>query len=325
MWSSLVGGAPRIRRRPRGRHGGVTPRRETRRYVLPVNVLAAIDVGTNTTRSLVARPDGGRLERLAARAVMTGLGQGLEATGRIGPEALDAVESAAAEMAAEARRLGADRLVVGCTAVARDAANGDELVRRLEAATGVAPRVLSGDEEARLTFLGLVAAGAPDPLLACDLGGGSLEIMGGEGGRLAWSVSLPLGTRRLTERFALPDPPPLEEAGRLIALVQREVGEAVAGRPAGGGVAAGGSAAAVARLAGTEELDAAALRTAIERLAGAPAAEVAARSGLSPERARLSFAGAAAYDGVRRALDLPSLRASEAGVREGLVLEAAAA
>ena len=290
-----------------------------------MDVLAAIDVGTNTTRLLVARAVDGGLDRLAARAVMTSLGRGLEATGRIDPEALDAVESAAAEMAAEARRLGAERLVVGCTAVARDAANADELLRRLGAATGVAPRVLSGDEEAALTFRGLVAAGAPDPLLACDLGGGSLEIMGGEGGSLAWAVSLPLGTRRLTERFALPDPPPLEEAGRLISLVQREVRDAVGERRAGGGVAAGGSAAAVARLAGTDDLDGPALRRAIERLAEAPSAAVAAATGLPPERTRLCFAGAAAYDGVRRAFGLMSLRASEAGVREGLILEAAAA
>jgi len=284
--------------------------------------MAAIDVGTNTTRSLVARADGGRLERLAARAVMTSLGRGLVQTGRIDPEALDALTSTASDMAAEARGLGAERLVVGCTAVARDAANADELLERLRAATGEAPRVLSGDEEAALTFRGLVAVGAPDPLLACDLGGGSLEIMGGEGGRLEWSVSLALGVRRLTERFALPDPPPLEEAGRLIALVERDVREAVGDRPAGGGVAAGGSAEAVARLAGTETLDGAALRRAIERLAAAPAAEVAAESGLEPERARLSFAGAAVIDGVRRAVALPSLQASEAGVREGLILEA---
>jgi exopolyphosphatase/guanosine-5'-triphosphate,3'-diphosphate pyrophosphatase len=284
--------------------------------------MAAIDVGTNTTRSLVARADGGHLERLAARAVMTSLGRGLEETGRIDARALDAVTAAASDMAAEARRLGAERLLVGCTAVARDAANADELLERLREATGEAARVLSGDEEASLTFRGLVAVGAPDPLLACDLGGGSLEIMGGEGGRLAWSVSLPLGTRRLTERFALPDPPPLEEAGHLIEVVEREARGEVGERPAAAGVVTGGSAEAVAHLAGTETLDASALRAAIERLAAAPAAEVAAETGLEPERARLSFAGAAAIDGVRRAFDLPALQASEAGVREGLILEA---
>src|SRR5262245_19217834 len=111
---------------------------------------------------------------------MTSLGRGLEETGRIDPRALDAVAATASDMAAEARRLGAERLLVGCTAVARDAANADELLERLRDATGEAPRVLSGDEEAALTFRGLVAVRGPDPLLACDLGGGSLEIMGGE-------------------------------------------------------------------------------------------------------------------------------------------------
>ncbi|MEW6582909.1 MAG: hypothetical protein AB1416_09130, partial [Actinomycetota bacterium] len=303
--------------RPAGRGAGID-------MSSPGDTLAAIDVGTNTTRLLVARVDGGAMTPLARGSSMTALGAGLERDGAIPPDALDLVAQVTAAMAAEARDLGAARLAVACTAVARDATNRDELLARLEEATGVPPRVVSGDEEAELTFRGLVAAGAPDPLLACDLGGGSLEIMAGAGGRLAWSTSLPVGTRRITDRFRLSDPPPLDVADAMVAAAAAQVEPVARDVTARGGVAAGGSAVALAALAGTHRLDRAALLGAIERIAGAPAARVADDTGLSPERVRLSFAGAAVLEAVRRSFGLDELVVSEAGLREGLLLEMAA-
>lgn len=281
-------------------------------------------MGTNTTRLLVGRLTGGAPEALARGAAMTSLGAALTDTGVIGAEALDLAEHTVAAMAAEARALGAERIVVACTAVARDARNADELLARLERATGVTPRVLSGHEEAHLTFMGLIGAGAPDDLLAADLGGGSLELMGGAGGRLVWATSLPLGVRRLTERYDVSDPPTLELLGPMTAHVREMVAAVAAEHRCTAAVVAGGSAAALATLAGTDTLDQSALVGVVERLAAAPADDVAADSGLLPERVRMCFAGAAVLEAVRREFGLPALTVSRAGLREGLVLEAGA-
>ena len=286
--------------------------------------VAAIDVGTNTTRLLVARANGGRIEPLARGSAMTALGAGLKPGGRIGAAGLDLVELTVRQMADEARRLGARRLVVACTAPGRTAANAEDLMRRLADASGVTPRVLSGPEEAELAFRGMVASGAPDPLLAIDLGGGSLELMGGERGRLRWATSVPIGARSLTERFAPGDPPLIDLLEPMVAAV-RELVDSVSvpatGREA---IATGGSAEALGRLVGTDMLDRGALLHAVERLAAAPADDLADETGMEAARLRLSLAGAAALEAVRRAFGLEALRVSLAGLREGLVLEAAA-
>ena len=286
--------------------------------------VAAIDVGTNTTRLLVARTIGGRIEPLARGSAMTALGAGLTEGGDIGSEGLDLVAATVRQMAEEARRLGARRLVVATTAPGRKAGNRAVLLARLEAAAGVPARVLSGTEEAALTFRGMVASGAPDPLLAVDLGGGSLELMGGEGGALRWATSIPIGVRELSERFAPPDPPPLDLLEPMVSAV-RELLDAV-DVPAHGreALAAGGSAEALGTLAGTDRLDRDGMLAAVERLAATPAADLSEETGVEPKRLRLSMAGAAALEAVRRRFGFDALVVSRAGVREGLVLEATA-
>lgn len=286
-------------------------------------LVAAIDVGSNTTRLLVARVTGGRIEPVAGGSAMTALGAGLRAGGEIGPDALDLAEATVRQMAEEARALGARRLVVACTAPGRTAANAADLLARLEAAAGVAPRVLSGAEEAELSFRGLVAAGAPDPLLAIDLGGGSLELMGGAGGALRWATSIPIGVRSLTERFAPGDPPSIDLLEPMIFTVRELVDPVDLPADASEAVAAGGSAAAVAALAGSDRLDRDALAGAVERLVATPADDLADELDLEPARLRLSMAGAAALEALRRSFRLDALLVTRAGLREGLVLEAA--
>lgn len=285
--------------------------------------VAAMDVGTNTTRLLVARVSGGHVEPLHARSKMTALGEGLVPGGDIGLAGLELVEETVREMAAEARMFGARRLVVACTAPARVARNASELLDRLAAASGVAPRALTGDEEAEIAFRGIAATGAPDPLVAIDLGGGSLEVMGGEGGELRWSTSLPIGVRLLTERFALGDPPDPAQFEPMISAV-RELTNAVA-IPEGTreAIASGGSAAALAELVGSDLLDVAELASATERLIASPADVLARGTGIEVARVRLLLAGAAALEAVRRSFGLDALRVSQAGIREGLLLEAA--
>lgn len=286
--------------------------------------MAAIDVGTNTTNLLVARIEGAGPVPLATGSAMTSLGEGLGATGLIGAEALSLAEQTVATMASEARALGAERIIVACTAIARDARNAPDLLQRLETAAGVRPRVLSGEDEARLTFLGLVAAGAPDPLLAADLGGGSLELMGGRAGDLRWAVSLPLGVRRMTERYGPSDPPALELLGPMTSHARGLISAVAREHPATSAVVAGGSPAALAVLADTTTLDRDALVHVVERLAASPSEDVAAETGLQPLRVRMCFAAAAVLEAVRRSFDLEAIEVSHAGLREGLVVEATA-
>lgn len=284
--------------------------------------IAAIDVGTNTTRLLVARVARGRVEPLASGSAMTAIGAGLRPGGRIATEGLDLVEATVRQMVAEATRLGARRIVVACTAPARIAGNAAELLDRLAAAAGVVPRVLTGAEEAELAFRGIVAAGVPDPLLAVNLGGGSLELMGGEGGHLRWATSLPIGVRVLTERFGPPDPPPIDVLEPMIAAVREMVDPVSVPIAADEATATGGSATALAALAGSDRLDRDALVRAVERLVGAPADDLAESTDLEPARVRLALAGAAALEAVRRSFDLDAVVVSRSGLREGLVLEA---
>ena len=290
---------------------------------VPAAPVAAIDVGTNTTRLLVARVVDGYIESVVARSTMTALGVGLRPGGAIAQAGLDLVEVTVRGMAAEARALGVRRLVVACTAPARVAGNALELLDRLESAAGVAPRVLSGDQEAELAFRGIATSGAPDPLVAIDLGGGSLELMGGDGGILRWATSLPIGVRSLTERFALSDPPDRAFFEPMVSAV-RELTDSVA-IPDGAreAVASGGSAVALAELVGSDHLDAEELVSAVERLVASPAEILARGTGIEIARLRLLLAGAAALEAVRRSFGLDALQVSQAGIREGLVLDAA--
>jgi len=285
-------------------------------------IAAAIDVGTNTTRLLVARVESAHLTALATDEVMTALGTGLEATGTIAPAGLELVERTVGAMAERARGLGADHIAIACTAVGRDAANAPDLLARIERATGVTPTVLSGEREAALTFQGIVAGGAADELVAADLGGGSLELMGGSSGRLAWATSIPVGVRKLTERFAVADPPDRSGWRAIVDDVAARVRPVAEAHAPTAIVVTGGSATALSRLAGSARLDAATLADIADLLASRPAEEVHQATDVEAARLRLCFAGAGALEGIRRAFGLDELEVSTAGLREGLALEA---
>lgn len=285
--------------------------------------IAAIDVGSNTTRLLVARAEGGRISPLASASAMTALATGLRPGGAIAADKLDLLELTVRRMAGEARALGAERLIVACTAPGRVAGNADQLAERLEGASGVTPRMLSGAEEAALSFRGLLSADMPDPLLAIDPGGGSMEMMVGRGGLLAWATSVPIGVRALTERFVAGDPPSIDALEPMIADVRTLIDAVPVPVEVTEAVATGGSASALATLAGTTRLDRDALHHAVDRLVAKSAHDLAEETGLEEARVRLCLAGAAVLEAVRRAFEVDALVVSTAGLREGLVLEAA--
>src|SRR5512145_1415556 len=159
---------------------------------MPAPRYAAIDVGTNTVLLVVAEPRDGRLEPVVERAEITRLGRGVDASGRLSPDAIRETVETLGRFAAEARALGARQIVCVATSAARDALNGAEFFAATRAAAGLTPEVISGEEEARLVYasawrdFGLTLGGpAPfppgAPLAVLDVGGGSTEFTYGDG------------------------------------------------------------------------------------------------------------------------------------------------
>jgi exopolyphosphatase/guanosine-5'-triphosphate,3'-diphosphate pyrophosphatase len=152
--------------------------------------VAAIDCGTNSIRLLVADVDPGRgtLTDVDRRMEIVRLGQGVDTTGRLAPEALDRTLAALSDYASVMRRLGAEEVRMVATSATRDAANAGEFTRRVTDVLGTGPEVLSGDEEAQFSYTGATAELAgdrsvPPPYLVVDIGGGSTEfVLGGVGG-----------------------------------------------------------------------------------------------------------------------------------------------
>ncbi len=179
--------------------------------------VAAIDCGTNSVRLLVADqgPDGGMAD-LDRRLILTRLGQGVDATGRFHPDALQRTLDAFAEYAAVIATHRAERIRLVATSAARDASNRDEFFAGARERLGVDAEIISGDEEAALSFRGALTA-LPDvatPALVMDIGGGSTELVIGAGGavpRIDHGLSLDIGSVRVRERFLAGDPPTAEQ------------------------------------------------------------------------------------------------------------------
>jgi exopolyphosphatase/guanosine-5'-triphosphate,3'-diphosphate pyrophosphatase len=183
--------------------------------------VAAIDCGTNSTRLLVADPDGHELVRLMR---ITRLGQGVDRVNRLAPDAVDRTVGVLEEYRRSMDTFGVDRVRMVATSAVRDADNGAICVARAEAAVGAAPEVLSGQEEGQLAFRGASAdleSFAGDTLVV-DIGGGSTELILGREGTVR-AVSLQLGCVRLTERFLLGDPPTAAELTSARSAIDQEL------------------------------------------------------------------------------------------------------
>src|SRR5512133_371806 len=309
---------------------------------------AAIDVGSNPVLWLVAEERDGRLEPLAERAEITRLGRGVDATGLLSPEAIRETADTLGRFAAEARALGAGRIVCVATSAARDARNGAEFFEAARAAAGLTPEVISGDEEARLVYgsawrdFGLTPGGpAPfppgAPLAVLDVGGGSPEFTCGDGPAPRGRSSLQVGAVRLTERHVYCDPIPLSEQ-----LVLREAArEALAPLAKLDGIGAVTDARLVG-VAGTvttlcavhqelpvydaqrvhgatmllDEIDAL-----VVRLAGLTLRERQRLPGMEPKRADVIVAGGMVVAEAMRLTGFDRLTVSDRGVRWGLLYD----
>lgn len=185
--------------------------------------VAVIDCGTNTIRLLVADPGPSvTLTEVERRLELVRLGQGVDATRRFHPDALARTFAAVDGYAAQIRELGVDRMRFLATSAARDVSNRDEFFEGVRERLGVDVDVISGDEEARLSYLGALSGGpvAEGPVLVMDVGGGSTElILGDLGGSVQIARSLDMGSVRIRERFLAGDPPAPDEVAAARAFV----------------------------------------------------------------------------------------------------------
>jgi exopolyphosphatase/guanosine-5'-triphosphate,3'-diphosphate pyrophosphatase len=173
--------------------------------------VAAIDCGTNSIRLLIADPGRSGLVDVHREMRVVRLGEGVDQTGRLAPQAIERTRNALVDYAALISALGAESVRMVATSASRDASNAGEFRTMVRGLLGVAPEVISGTEEAALSFTGAVAGlpGVADPLLVADIGGGSTELVLGSPTekRVFASYSMDVGCVRMTERHLRSDPP----------------------------------------------------------------------------------------------------------------------
>jgi exopolyphosphatase/guanosine-5'-triphosphate,3'-diphosphate pyrophosphatase len=285
-------------------------------------ILGCIDIGSNTTRLLVAEAGDDRLREIVTQRAFTRLGKALLKGGSIPAEKIEETAEVVASQTRIAREVGAETVVAVATAAIRNAPNGDELCEAVERAGGMRLCVLSDEEEARLSFVGAtrtMASPAEGTVAVLDVGGGSSELaIGDPDGTMHWSQSFRIGSGFLADSYLRSDPPAVAE----LEAIRRHVDgtfEGLAPPPADSAVAVGGTATSLRRLVGAE-LAHETLERGIRVLSSTPIAEVAGRFELDPERVRLLPAGILVLEALSDRLGLP-LRIARGGLREGVILE----
>jgi exopolyphosphatase / guanosine-5'-triphosphate,3'-diphosphate pyrophosphatase len=288
--------------------------------------VAVIDIGTNTTRLLVAEREDGDVVELERRTIITRLGQGVDATGRLADEAMGRVAEAVAGYREVIDRLGADKVVAVATSAMRDAENGPTFRDYLKEKFGVDARTISGDEEARLTFLGATTGRNDDrDTVVIDIGGGSTEyVLGRAGEDPSFHTSTQMGSVRHTERFLHSDPPRQEE----LQVLAEDVRSVVPDVSAGHAIAVAGTATSLAAIDGAEEphgyrLSLAACERITAMLAALPVEERRSVKGLHPDRAPTIVAGAVILTESIRTLGLDLAEISDRDLLHGAAAQAA--
>jgi exopolyphosphatase/guanosine-5'-triphosphate,3'-diphosphate pyrophosphatase len=256
----------------------------------------------------------------------------VDADGELAEASMRRVETCVARYAERARELDASTPLAVATSAVRDAANGAGFMRRLKQRCGVRTRVLTGEQEARLTLRGVVSGGRPaGAVVVCDIGGGSTELIAGEDGRVGFAVSLNMGCVRMSERHLHSDPPTDEE----VAALRREAAGMLPGDvPAGSLIGVAGTITTLATIdlgldeeiperVDGHELSADAVAAQLDRLAALSLEQRREVRGLMPERASTIVAGTAILAELMRHLGAERLTVSERDILHGAALVAA--
>jgi exopolyphosphatase/guanosine-5'-triphosphate,3'-diphosphate pyrophosphatase len=299
--------------------------------------VAVVDIGTNSTRLLIADVTADGLTELERRSVVTRLGEGVDATGELGEAPQQRVFAVLEEYAAAIAAHDCEARTAVMTSAVRDASNGARFAAVVRERFGLDGRTLTGDEEAELTFLGATASrdrDDPTELLVVDIGGGSTELVTGAHGDVAFHVSTQAGVVRHTERHLHSDPPRPEELAALTADVRAVVEGAVPAtvrEHAQAAVAVAGTATMCAAMDLELEpydsdrveghvLSLATLRGQLERLASVPLEERRRTPGLHPERAPTIVAGVTLLIEVITAFGLDRVQVSDRDILWGVAL-----
>jgi exopolyphosphatase / guanosine-5'-triphosphate,3'-diphosphate pyrophosphatase len=301
--------------------------------------VAVVDVGSNSSRLLVADVSDGEVVKIERQSRVTRLGRGVDLSGQLSAEAIEEACEAIGDYVAICDGADVERVTAIATSAVRDAANGAAFVAELRERFAVSARVLDGDEEAHLTYLGATHERPPaEPTLVIDIGGGSTELIVGSGEEISFQASLQAGVVRHTERHVASDPPSAAELEALAADVRTSIEAALArcGKSrAAAGIAVAGTPTSLAAI--ELELDRydpervhghvlslESIQRLLSRLASAPLVERAQIRGLHEDRAPTIIAGVVILVEAMRAFDLERIRVSEHDILYGAAIEAAA-
>ncbi len=300
--------------------------------------VAVIDVGSNSTRLLVADVSGG-VSVVERHSRVTRLGRGVDLSGQLSDEAIEAACSAIADYVSICAETGTEKVTAIATSAVRDASNGSAFVAELRERFALSARVLDGEEEARLTYRGATAEQPPAvPTLVIDIGGGSTELIVGTGEEIAFHASLQAGVVRHTERHISADPPTVVEMEALAEDVRGLLEAALAGHGdevrASAGIAVAGTPTSLtaveleldpydpARVHG-HVLSLETIQHLLSKLASAPLAQRTEITGLHPDRAPTIVAGGVILIEAMRTFGLDRIQASEHDILYGMALKTA--
>jgi exopolyphosphatase/guanosine-5'-triphosphate,3'-diphosphate pyrophosphatase len=298
-----------------------------------------IDIGTNSTRLLVADVVGTRVSELVRRTTVTRLGRGVDHSGRLSGEAIEAVCGTVAGYVDLIAEAGAESTSVIATSAVRDADNGDAFVAELRERFALNAEVLDGDLEAQTTYLGTTAGrSGNEVLLVADIGGGSTELVIGRGKESVFHRSLQAGVVRHTERMLTSDPPSASDLERLAGDLGRLMGKALEGEDLPDierGVAVAGTPASLVAVDlrldpyDPEQVEGHVLKLRtiqhwLSKLSSMPLEERKQVTGLHPDRAEAIVAGLVILIEIMRTFDLDEVEVSEHDILYGGAIRAAA-
>jgi exopolyphosphatase/guanosine-5'-triphosphate,3'-diphosphate pyrophosphatase len=302
--------------------------------------VAVVDIGTNSTRLLVADVEEGRVSEIERESVVTRLGENVDRDGVLADGAIARVFTVLDDYSRRIERCDCDATIAVLTSAVRDADNGERFTAQVRERYGLDARVIAGEEEARLTFLGATALRDPgerSPLLVVDIGGGSTELVVGRGGEMEFHVSTQAGVVRQTERHLHDDPPPGDQIARLREEVRGVIAAAVPAHvrdQVEAAIAVAGTATSAASIdRGLEPYDPtkveghvlsrATTEALLERLAALPLERRREVPGLHPDRAPTIVAGVAILIEVLDAFGLDRFEVSERDILWGAAIERA--
>jgi exopolyphosphatase / guanosine-5'-triphosphate,3'-diphosphate pyrophosphatase len=300
--------------------------------------VAVIDIGTNSTRLLVADVERGHVVEIDRRTRVTRLGRGVDLSGQLSTEAIEAVCDVVSDYVAACQKHGATEIAAIATSAVRDASNGEAFIAELRERFALPARILGGEQEALLTYRGATAERPPPgATLVIDIGGGSTELIVGKGAEVSFHDSIQAGVVRHSERHLKSDPPAVAELEGLANDVRSLIGATVEAHPDAAverGIAVAGTPTSLAaidlrldpydpRRVHGHRLSLESIQHMLSELASLPLAQRRGITGLDPDRAPTIVAGVVVLIEAMRAFDLREVTASEHDILHGAAIEAA--